>query len=96
MNLIEKYKLYRELQTTNAPVQFSGGPIHSNYETSINGNVQIFSEKRDPDYYGEGGCTYKLILSNKDKSFTLIDGLFTRIVYKLLQDKHQLRNGKIR
>lgn len=96
MNLIEKYKLYREIQTTNAPVQFSGTPLHSNYETSINGNVQIFSEKRDPDYCGEGVYIYTLAMSKKDKSFTSTNGLFARLVYKLLQNKYQSKNGKNR
>lgn len=93
MKFFEKYNLYKKIQSNNSNINFTNHYLYHAFETVIDGKIEVFSEKRFPNYSEESKVKYYTTVKN-DKKTVAYEGLFARIIHSLLEKKYSKLNGK--
>lgn len=95
MTIFEKYKLYTRLKNNTNPITLNKHYSFQCFETAVDKNTNVLTEKRFPDFYDEGEARYTLIIKNSQKNYES-NGFFAKIIYSLLRNKYFKNNGKNR
>lgn len=89
MNIIQKYKLYRNVRNSINPVGCMRGLCAEQYSIIENGQ-KIVCTHREFDYSSEGaGLSYMHITDFGSNKTEQINGQFARIMFNLLEKKNR-------
>lgn len=91
MTFFRKYNIYKTLATDVKPIKYEDHFTYNSFKTAFTNGTQILSEKYDPDFCGEG-ITYNLKLTSPTGKFSNYEGVFARLVYKLLKKRYNSKN----
>lgn len=88
MNIIQKFKLMRNIKNSINPVGTMISMYGEQYKI-VENNLNICCSHRTPDYSNEGSGLTTLLIKNMDtKQQEVITGLYARYMFNILEKKH--------